>query len=436
MGPEVGTESGFEPGDGVEVGPDVAVDDVGDGGVVDPGLAHGGPEADPGEGGVEVQGEAAGDLGRVVVAAVVRPIGRDLGRLESGRSGHDDSVGAEVRAGSAVASATGLLDDRYTTIVGSYHHPQLTVAEQVRHCIDTYTPTIAPEHWDVIGEFVRDAVSDCENKTAYAAHTLMVATTYHVLWCWQTAGLPLERDVIFRRDVIAEYTDRGFAKASDAYRTNRRSMLLRVSEQVVSPHLRPERLTTLASSTPTTPFTRTEVALLRSWANGQNTLYRRINCNILLAFGLGAGLSTAEILDVRCQDVTVDEDGVLITVTGTRARVVPVLQAWEGPIAEMSQAAIRGGMYMFCPNRTTKTKNVVSNLIDRTRPPQVRPSPQRMRATWITTHLAANTPAKTLMNAAGVDSLETFTRYIQFVPDQDPTEARAVLTQRGAVDDA
>lgn len=351
----------------------------------------------------------AGDLSGVVITGDGGPVGSNLGGLESGRSGHDDSVWPDEERGVAAPTTGELLDGHYTPIVGSYRHHEHSVAEQVRHCIDTYTPTIAPEHWAVIGQFVRDVVSDCENKTVYAAHTLIVATTYHVLWCWQTAGLPLERDVIFRRDVIAEYTDRGFADATDAYRTNRRSMLLRVSEQVVSPHLRPERLTTLASSTPTTPFTRTEVALLRSWANGQNTLHRRINCNLLLSLSLGAGLSNTEILDVRCQDITVDADGILITVTGTRARVVPVLQPWEGPIAEVSQAAMRGSMWLFCPNRVAKNKNIISNLIDRARPPQVRPSPQRLRATWITTHLTANTPMKTLMIAAGVDSFEAFT---------------------------
>jgi integrase len=426
--PEVRPEPLFQSGDGVQVGPDHAVKDVGDGGVVDPSLSRRGTQTHPTESAGEIQSQSPGSFGGVVTALNGGPVGSDLGRLESGRTSHDDSVWVSGQPRPSTASDL-LLGDRYTTIVGSYHHPELSTDEQVRHCIDTYTPQVPPQHWAVIGDFVRRAVADCENKTAYAAHTLMVATTYHVLWCWQTAALPLERDVIFRRDVIAEYTDRGFADASDAYRTNRRSMLLRMSEQLVSSHLRAERLTTLASSLPTTPFTHTETALLRSWADGQNTLYRQINCNVLLAFGLGAGLSTAELLDVRCQDVTVDAEGVLIVVTGKRSRSVPMLREWQAPVAEIAQAAIRGGMYMFCPNRTTKTKNVVSNLIDRTRPPQVRPSPQRMRATWITTHLAANTPMTTLIEAAGVDSLEAFSRYLHFVPRQDPADARRVLTR-------
>jgi hypothetical protein len=54
---------------------------------------------------------------------------------------------------------------------------------------------------------------------------------------------------------------------------------------------------------------------------------------------------------------------------------------------------------------------------------RVRPTSQRLRATWIVHHLDAGVPVVTLMRAAGVESLESFTRYVRFVA-ADPEHAQ------------
>ncbi|MEI2715396.1 MAG: hypothetical protein V9E98_00015 [Candidatus Nanopelagicales bacterium] len=50
-----------------------------------------------------------------------------------------------------------------------------------------------------------------------------------------------------------------------------------------------------------------------------------------------------------------------------------------------------------------------------------------MRVTWIVGHLAAGSPVKALMQAAGVDSLEALNRYLRFVPDADVKVYRAAF---------
>jgi hypothetical protein len=86
--------------------------------------------------------------------------------------------------------------------------------------------------------------------------------------------------------------------------------------------------------------------------------------------------------------------------------------------------------YAFSPRRTVEGKNTVTNFVAKTSGIH-KPNSQRLRATWIVHHLSAATPVNVLMNAAGVLSLDALTRYIQFVPDAEPSEVPARL--RGAI---
>jgi len=147
---------------------------------------------------------------------------------------------------------------------------------------------------------------------------------------------------------------------------------------------------------------------------------------MLLALGLGAGLSNAEIVEVRSCHLHVDDEGALIEVVGNRPRVVPVLALWEQPLLDYAQARpLSPQQYLFRPLRTTVDDHTIGNFVDKTRPGHVKPTAQRMRVTWIVTHLIAGTPLKPLIDAAGVDSLEALTRYLKFIPGKDLSDVRA-----------
>ena len=115
---------------------------------------------------------------------------------------------------------------------------QSVVLDKVALTIESYTPDLPGEHWAVIGPFVRESVTACEQKTPYSARDLLAASARHVHWCWQTAGLPLDREVVFRREVIAEYIAHGCPQMSPASAGNRRSQLLRMSELLLGPQHR------------------------------------------------------------------------------------------------------------------------------------------------------------------------------------------------------
>jgi len=82
---------------------------------------------------------------------------------------------------------------------------------------------------------------------------------------------------------------------------------------------------------------------------------------------------------------------------------------------------------MFRENHVAFYQTLISGFVDRSDTSRVHPQTQRLRATWIVRHLAAGTPVVELMQAAGVESLEAFTRYVKFVPRVSRRVARDAL---------
>ena len=113
-------------------------------------------------------------------------------------------------------------------------------------------------------------------------------------------------------------------------------------------------------------------------------------------------------------------------VTGDRARSVPVVREWEEALVQRTES-LAPDRYAFRENRTSYFPNLISNFVRRSQWTLVLPQSQRMRATWIVHHLTTGAPVVPLMRAAGVESLEAFTRYVRFVPDVDEDLAREAL---------
>lgn len=298
--------------------------------------------------------------------------------------------------------------------------------------IEQYTADMPAGHWEVIGQFVRDAVRDSltdEDKTPLRRtkeHLKVCARMVH--WAWQVAGLDLDRSVIFRREVIAEFIAHGCAHLMDSTRGTHRTRLYKMSDALLGA---PTALTAAEtiSRTPyrSLPLTGDEVTLLRQWAEFQRTDYRRVNATILLALGLGAGLRTGEIIALTAGDVHVDTDGVVLSIKGEKPRQVPVLATWEQPIADLAGTAMRADLHLFSPRRRTGNPNVVSSFIQYSHNVPFRLTAQRMRATWVVGRLTAGTPLNALIEAGDFDSAATLGRYVTMMPALETAQVRAAL---------
>jgi integrase len=285
-----------------------------------------------------------------------------------------------------------------------------------------YSPAIAPHIWAQLQDFVVDAVVDVRGRTPYSDLDLALIASRLTLWAWETAGMNLDRGQIFSRSTIGRFIAVGLPGYNDAGRGNLRSQLLRMSEVLLSDRRSPRTLEALGPAHPSRPYTPKDLISLRSWADGHSTSARRANAEVLLALGLGAGLSASEIGDLRVRDIIVNERGVDLTVGGTRARVVPVVRAWEGALRSRV-VQLDGDRFAFRENHTVAYDNLISNFVDRSIVRGPRPETQRMRATWIVHHLSNCAPVTVLMRAAGVSSLEAFTRYVGFVEDIESMES-------------
>jgi integrase len=270
-----------------------------------------------------------------------------------------------------------------------------------------------------IEEFITSSISDAAIN-GYEPSKLKPALGALTRWSTKN-GVPLDRSAVFARANIAAFIDKGLPRLSPGTRGNYRSQLLRVAEALLDESLAPRPLSALAPSDPSVPYTDEEQGLLREWTAKQPKS-RRADAGTLVALGLGAGLSAQEIVNLRARDILPSTTGaVLVRVTEGRMRTVPLLRRWERTVLRRA-TELSGDDYLFIPGRTGGGKNLISNFVARGAG-QIHVQTQRMRGTWIVSHMAASSPLPELVEAAGVDSLEAFTRYLRYVPARDAADS-------------
>jgi len=288
-----------------------------------------------------------------------------------------------------------------------------------------YTPVMPAHYWDAIAPFVREAVRTAAPHTTYSEKQLYPPTARLALWAWQTASLPLDVEVIFSPPVIDRFTAQGLPQYTKAGRNTMRSRLRRMADALLGDEREPDRERPMGNSDAVRPYSPAEQAALYSWATGQPDGERYSSAMTLLALGLGAGLTGSEIARLKIADIQVDDEGVVVHVDGARSREVPVLREWEAPLVERV-AGRDPGSWAFREGREGENRNLVTDFAARSRG-EIDLQARRMRATWVVHHLNAGTPVVPLMLAAGLQSLESFERFVEEVRKYEPSEARRLL---------
>jgi hypothetical protein len=285
-----------------------------------------------------------------------------------------------------------------------------------------YEPKVLTDQWFEARPFIISVLTEIDGKTPYSTTELGFALTRLTEWALSRAFIDLEREVLFRRDIIDRFITFGSTDLAAGVRGNMRSQLLRVAEELLEPDLARVRMTALSRSRPSAPYSPREIAKMFSWAAAQRTPGRNADAHVLIHLGLGAGLSASEIGNCLAGDVVVRLAGVLINVGGERPRTVPVVEEWEDGIARRA-AELDPRSFLFRPKHVAHYPNLVSNFVSKGHTSQHSPQTQRLRATWVVRHLSAGTPVLPLMRAAGVDSLEALTRFMQFVDEPESDAA-------------
>ncbi len=255
----------------------------------------------------------------------------------------------------------------------------------------------------------------------------MNVVTQLAVWV-ESIGQPLTAEVVFHPDTVDRFAKEACADMAAGTQNNYRSQLRGVGAAVLGPEIYPPAPLQLPRADPVAPYSAGEVAGFRSWARGLPTERYRDNAAVILAFALGAGLSSQEINRLVGTDVALDDNGVTVHVIGERARDVPVLAAYEDEVANTAQRA--GEEPVFLPGRSSIDRKQVPNFLFRCpKGPMGRPNVDRLRNTWIVGHLSAGTHLSVLAQAAGVRP-EQIVRYQRFAVAPAPEVARRQL--RGA----
>jgi hypothetical protein len=148
----------------------------------------------------------------------------------------------------------------------------------------------------------------------------------------ERVGLELEAEVLLSEAVIERLVLVGCEGLSPAsVRTLRASLraLARALEAYPQPAPTP-----LARERAKAPYSPAQIDGFLRLAQALSTERRRQRATALLCLGAGAGVIAAELRHVRGTDVVQRPGGVLVIVSGRRARSVPVLPRYREPLLD------------------------------------------------------------------------------------------------------
>jgi hypothetical protein len=299
--------------------------------------------------------------------------------------------------------------------------------DSVNGTIDRFSPKdVPPAIWNRIEPLVKEAVAASSPRTVLRANDLLTVTAQLAVWA-DRVGQPLDPGVLFHPDTIDRFITEGCAHLSDGSRLNYRTQLWKVGAAILGPELYPPRPLPMRRSEVTPPYSEAEITELVSWSKGLSTQSMRRNVQALLAVGLGAGLSAREVKRLVGSEVREESGLVLVDVVGDDARTVPVRSPWAQQV--LTFALESGPRPYFRPERSRITRGDILAFIDRCTAPDQDAmfSVQRLRVTWMVSHLTARVPIGVLAQAAGVGPGHV-TKYLRFVPEPDESTARRLLS--------
>ena len=210
-------------------------------------------------------------------------------------------------------------------------------------------------------------------------------------------GLDAAPEVLLHPSVAERFTRCAPGLSGVARRTLRTN--LRFTGRRVVPQLYPADMP-LPRERAKAPYSAAEIDGYLALADAQPTMERRMRAAGLVCLGAGAGLIRSDLREVRGTDIACRSAGVVVTVRGGRARAVPVLTRYHGPLLDAAAFAgtglVTGGAD---PGRRNITTPLTRSLSGGAGLPRLDTS--RLRATWLR-DAADLLGLATFMHAAGI----------------------------------
>jgi integrase len=275
--------------------------------------------------------------------------------------------------------------------------------------------------------FARQAVRAAAPKSVARARALLFAAAKLAAF-GESVGLEPCAEVLLHPSVIERFIVAGERTLSPATRRTLRTNLRHLARALERcPQPAP---VALGRERAKAPYGGSEIAGYLALAATQPTLARRMRAAALVCLGAGAGVVGAELRHITGGDVIERSGGLLVVVSGRRARVVPVLARFHEPLR---QAAAFAGRGYLIGGRDARRRNLSDALTaalcrDVGLP---RLEPGRLRATWLS-ECARLIGLQAFMHAAGVRCSQRLGDLVAQLPDLDEP---AAVTLLGAADD-
>ena len=286
--------------------------------------------------------------------------------------------------------------------------------------IETYTPTLPATRWAAISSFVRASVRGYTGREPAAVRLALTYMSRFADWVAQTAAANLGPQAL-QPEVIDVYTVYRSLEVNPTTAQRERKVLRALAGIRPAPEQRP--VTTV--SIPERPYTETELTWLRNWATWQPGEQQRRNCIATLTLGVGCGLRSAEVLAAGKEHLRPLADGGLgVHVTNGRERTIPVMGEWADLLEQLWREAPEG--LLVAPGAANRDRGTLTRVLKCSRG-GFKPTPQRLRATWLDAHLRAGTRVDVLLAAAGLTSVDSLKRPLRHLEELPPAVALSAL---------
>lgn len=265
----------------------------------------------------------------------------------------------------------------------------------------------APADWAAVEGFVRGVVRAYASGRNYEqVRVALIAVAHFADWLLFCGFDEFDRSLLNEK-LIERYhhARRGAGDVEDITLAKRRKVLLSIAGLPTPRELgRPARTV----STPLAPYCKREQSEIRSWAIWQPNSVSRLSAHGFVGLGLGAGLTRAELPFVHRDHVIRTGEGLHVTVTGKRARRVPVDECW----ADLIEYAVQhSANYLMAPLASRRTVVNSDYWLDRARGEA--PLPSRMRNTWLLARMDAGISAEELTRIAGLKNIRSLERFVR-----------------------
>lgn len=270
--------------------------------------------------------------------------------------------------------------------------------------------------------FAREVVAVAAPGTPGRAKALLFAAGRLAAFA-ERVGLELDRERLLRQATVERFIligCDGLAPASvRTLRTNLRALARACEcypapEPVGLPRERAKR-----------PYSSAQIEAYLRLAGALSTRRRQMRALALVCLGAGAGVIAGELRHVRGTDVVQRAGGMLVLVSGPRARSVPVLARFEQPLLEAAVFAqerfIVGGRE---PGRRNITDELCRALSSDGSLPRLESG--RLRSTWLMS-CAERIGLHAFMQAAGISCSQRLGDLAAQLPATSEAELVALL---------